>query len=430
MPVDEATLTVLATSANYTFSKTFKKTIDLKANTITTFGVSGLTKTAKTDYSGTYVLTDFKVIDGETTVTKMANAWVSGGNNLIAVNATLEGGFIYYDPDAVDLTKAQITLSRITESTSEYYNMYTMKQNSLYLYAATSDKNQLKGQETVDENAYWEVSNNGSDGWSIVATKSSNRNILRYNSTSYVFSCYASGQDPFALYSSDKLKPTPVISVEDITIGPEAKTTQNTNASFNSNTSTVTAAAFDDTELTTTSTWITTSVSGKVVYYTVTANSSSSDRIGYIKITASNSDGRSVWTVVKVTQAAAGSTPTQYKYTINTSDFSSTGYGKPINDITATEVGGTKTLIVKHTSVNAGLQSSKIQFKKSVGVIYNTTDLGKVISVVLNGASGSYTVYTGTTANPTTSINGGFFAIAETSGATLTGTSITVTFEK
>ena len=56
IPVDGATLTVVAETEDYTYSKTFASTIDLSLNEVTRFGVSSLTKEAKTDYSGYYLI--------------------------------------------------------------------------------------------------------------------------------------------------------------------------------------------------------------------------------------------------------------------------------------------------------------------------------------------------------------------------------------
>ncbi len=129
---------------------------------------------------------------------------------------------------------------------------------------------------------------------------------------------------------------------------------------------------------------------------------------------------------------APSSGPKTYQYTITTSDFTASGYDKPINSITATATDGSgNTLTVNHATKNAGLQNGKIQFKKKTGMLYNTTNLGTVVSVTLTGASGGTgTVYKGSTENPTSSGSGGFFTIKETANGTLTCTSITVTFTK
>lgn len=122
-----------------------------------------------------------------------------------------------------------------------------------------------------------------------------------------------------------------------------------------------------------------------------------------------------------------------YTYTITTSDFSATGYGRPIKEISAKSSDESKVLTVTHKDSDAGLVGSSIQFKKSSGLLYNTTNLGSVKSVVLNdaAASASYVIYIGASENPTSVGSGGYFAIKNTSGSNvLTCKSITVTFEK
>lgn len=79
------------------------------------------------------------------------------------------------------------------ETAPAYFTFYDSSAKG-YLYAASSSNNHLKTQSTVDVNAEWEVV------WttgvpSVVATGSSNRNILRYNSANDLFSCYKKNQD-------------------------------------------------------------------------------------------------------------------------------------------------------------------------------------------------------------------------------------------
>ncbi len=133
----------------------------------------------------------------------------------------------------------------------------------------------------------------------------------------------------------------------------------------------------------------------------------------------------------KITTGENPSGALTYTYTITTKDFSADGYTNTINDISVKSSDGTKTMIVSHKDSNAGRQSGKIQFKKEAGLLYNTTDLGSVKDVVLNGASVlTYVVYIGTSEKPTAVGSGGYFAIMNTGSSTLTCTSITVTFEK
>lgn len=134
----------------------------------------------------------------------------------------------------------------------------------------------------------------------------------------------------------------------------------------------------------------------------------------------------------EVVKTGAKPAKVQYSYKISTSDFKGTGYSSSINTITAKSSDGAISFAVSHKNSNAGLQNGKIQFKRSSGMIYNTVDLGEIVSVVLDGVNkdNSYTVYVGSAENPTKTGSGGYFTVKETGGNTLTCTSITVVFEK
>lgn len=70
-----------------------------------------------------------------------------------------------------------------------------------YIYAAASDANQLKSQVNLDANASWNVSVASSGVASLTAQGNYTHNILRYNSSSSLFACYASAsQGDIALY--------------------------------------------------------------------------------------------------------------------------------------------------------------------------------------------------------------------------------------
>lgn len=134
----------------------------------------------------------------------------------------------------------------------------------------------------------------------------------------------------------------------------------------------------------------------------------------------------------EVVKTGAKPAKVQYSYKISTSDFKGTGYSSSINTITAKSSDGAISFAVSHKNSNAGLQNGKIQFRRSSGMIYNTVDLGEIVSVVLDGVNkdNSYTVYVGSAENPTKTGSGGYFTVKETGGNTLTCTSITVVFEK
>lgn len=90
------------------------------------------------------------------------------------------------------LSDCKMTITKITDG-GAYDGMYTIKDaKGKYLYAAGSDKNYLKGTTTLSVDCYWNIALNPNGTYSIVASKSSNRNVMRfnYNSGSPLVSCY------------------------------------------------------------------------------------------------------------------------------------------------------------------------------------------------------------------------------------------------
>ena len=375
MPVSGVTLTVRAISVNTIYSKTFNRTIDLLRDKVTVFGVSGLTATPKPDYSGTYVMTD-------ATGTKMAKAWVSGENNIKSLNTEFEGGYVYYDPDAVALSDVQLTLARVTDSSSEYYGYYTIEQGEYYLYASSSVSNYIKGKNSLTADCYWDVLQ--LDGvWTAVARKSSNRNVLQFNDGNSLFSCYEKeSQTAIALHTVASMKRSPAIYGENLNIAGDAANGVNTGITFNSNTSSVAAVAYANEGLTSVCDWLSVSVSGTTVNYTVSENSTGADRIAYVKVAATNSESHSVVRVFKVTQSIGVS------YVLS---FASISAGQNCQDYLSTwtqTCGGHDWELVNFNNNNGGWTSFgyvKCGRKNDASVATITTRINEaVVKVTLN----------------------------------------------
>ena len=84
-----------------------------------------------------------------------------------------------------------------------YFNL-----NGKYLYAASSSSNYLKLEDEKDNNAKATISI--STGNATITFQGSNtRNLLRYNSSSGLFSCYSSGQDAVQIYRMSELVTLP-----------------------------------------------------------------------------------------------------------------------------------------------------------------------------------------------------------------------------
>ena len=146
---------------------------------------------------------------------------------------------------------------------------------------------------------------------------------------------------------------------------------------------------------------------------------------------------------VTISQAAAqsgGDEPEQpsakktYTLTISASDFNSTSYAANNNEktSTATATDGS-TLSVKWTSnqimKGTGANSSKMQWKKNEGYIFNSTDLGTIEDITVDSSAGTYTKNIGTSSKPSSSGSGGYFNI-KVGNATGYSTKVTITFTK
>ena len=117
---------------------------------------------------------------------------------------------------------------------------------------------------------------------------------------------------------------------------------------------------------------------------------------------------------------------TEYKLTIDQSHFNTTSYAANNNEKTTNAVcvtDNTKTFAVKWTSYQVMNVSSSIQWQKNAGYIYNSTDLGSIVSVTVTSTAGSYTTHYGTSEEPSSSTtpgaSDGFF---KTSVGSATGT--------
>ena len=122
-----------------------------------------------------------------------------------------------------------------------------------------------------------------------------------------------------------------------------------------------------------------------------------------------------------------------YKLTISPSDFNSTSYAANNNEKTSQAVCTTdasKKYEVKWTSYQVMLSgTTNMQWQKSKGSIYNSTDLGTITNVTVTSSAGTFTTYYGTSAAPTsgTTVGNGYFNV-KVGGATGTTSKVEVTF--
>lgn len=77
------------------------------------------------------------------------------------------------------------------------YGFYT---GDGYIYAASKDSNYLKTEGTLSDNSSFTISIGGDGTATITAQGENTHNLLKYNSSNKLFSCYASGQQAVAIY--------------------------------------------------------------------------------------------------------------------------------------------------------------------------------------------------------------------------------------
>jgi hypothetical protein len=91
-----------------------------------------------------------------------------------------------------------------SNNNGELYSIYDNRANEDeggYLYAAGSSNNYLKTEAELNANGKWTISFNKDGFASIVAQGENSRNVMQFNSTSNLFSCYGSAsQSPVYLY--------------------------------------------------------------------------------------------------------------------------------------------------------------------------------------------------------------------------------------
>ena len=120
---------------------------------------------------------------------------LQNSNNRSQVSITVASSSIVTTPAtaSTDTKPFEVTLG----GSSNVWTLYDAV-NSGYLYAASSSSNYLKNQAT---STTWTISFSSSAAVLTSAAQTS-RNIMRYNSTSSLFSCYSSGQAAIYLYQA------------------------------------------------------------------------------------------------------------------------------------------------------------------------------------------------------------------------------------
>ena len=204
-----ATLHVSASSANVgTFAATLTISdeagvaADKEISLSLTVTAPVVEETAVSTTSEWVVATDADLVDGVEVLITGATGGVTyaigvqNDNNRAAVAGTLEEGVFTPDENTMSFTLVA----------QEEEGVFALQaSNGEYLYAASSSKNYLKRQATLDDNAKWTLT-----ATSAVANGSNTHNDLKFNATNSpkIFSCYTGGQTAIQFYVPKTVTPT------------------------------------------------------------------------------------------------------------------------------------------------------------------------------------------------------------------------------
>lgn len=160
---------------------------------------------------------------------------------------------------------------------------------------------------------------------------------------------------------------------------------------------TITITAYNNADGTGDCSWLSADKSGtNGIYYLAEANTGA-ERVAYIIVTATL-DGYSITKTIKVTQKAAAGALKECTLTITASDFTTKSYTDNNGSHNKTDSEGNS---IEYTTAQIMLSSNLMQWQKNKGYLYNTTDLGELVSLTIdNITAGSFTVYEGTSSQP------------------------------
>lgn len=318
-------LDITVTTENGTYEKSIDltgKILKFESGKISKFTVNGFTK-KESDEVYTLVTDASTLKIGDKVIIAAANADVAIGlqnkNNRASASITKKDNKTIVNPDK------DVQLFTLEAGTVD--DTYAFNTGSGYIYAASGSDNLLKTQTTNDANGSWTISCTTEGIATIKANGSNSRNLLKYNSSANLFSCYTGGQKAVAIYSDGKgtgsVPTPPVIKAESTSVS-----LNHDDETAHYMTVTITGAEADGIRCKVAEnadgtgeapTWLTANYPDKdgKLSYRAKANTTNAARTAYIVLSASNADGTTSL-AIKVTQnGEGGAVLTEKTATIN-----------------------------------------------------------------------------------------------------------------
>lgn len=136
-------------------------------------------------------------------VNSKALGTTQNNNNRSASAVTIEDGII----PSIDNTVCELVLGAAGNKWTFFDAGWG--NNGGYLYAASSNDNLLKTQATNNTNGQWNITFGSNGIVTLKAQGGNTRNLLKYNNSNNIFSCYASGQLDVCLFRRTEIEDYP-----------------------------------------------------------------------------------------------------------------------------------------------------------------------------------------------------------------------------
>lgn len=213
------------------------------------FTVTGIVVQEKTPFTKVTNIDDLivgsKVLIGNDDGSKVMQ-FAADSNNIPEMNSGI-------DSEGRIIGSAEMGILNLGSADDLASGAYSLNNDNGYLFAASSSKNYLRYQKQNNANGAWKITF-ASDGTpSVVAQGSNTKNVLRYNKSNAIFSCYASGLQPIMIFQSAPTVITDSIWADNLLVklGGECGLTSRTEASISHQWDVVKALAtkFDTTAL-------------------------------------------------------------------------------------------------------------------------------------------------------------------------------------
>ncbi len=185
---------------------TFSKTITIPAGkkfqsgkvAVFNIDMNGIARSSLENYTRVDDISDLTVGSEVIIVAKDSDVAISttqNGNNRAQAGVTKSG---------TTISSPGADVQVFTIENGNKAGTYAFYTGSQYIYAASSSSNYLRSENVLSNNSSWYISIAGDGEATIKAVGTNTRNILQYNSSSSVFSCYGTAsQAAVAIYKKD-----------------------------------------------------------------------------------------------------------------------------------------------------------------------------------------------------------------------------------